>query len=69
MAYVLRKDGRDVKIFSTREQCAVEAFERGWVVTMRGLNLLVSGVEIMEDSWGRQPAALKDSQEAGRHGE
>lgn len=32
MTYVLKRNGATIKEFPTREQCLVEAYERGWVL-------------------------------------
>ena len=47
-SYALKRHGQTVKTFPTKEQAAAEAFERGWVVTWRGLKGLVNGVKIEE---------------------
>ena len=72
MTYAPKKDGATIKELPTREQCAVEAFERGMVVS-RGADFpgdsagtcLVHGAEIVAVNDNAAPTTLADLVGAG----
>jgi len=65
MSYVLKKDGVPVKEFPTKEQCAVEAYERGLVVRYGHSTSLVIDAEIVPVNDNAPPATLSDLVGAG----
>ena len=44
--FSLIRHGEVIKTFPTMDQCAAEAFERGWVIIRRGQKYLATGVSI-----------------------